>query len=109
MNKKNFIDNLYTKRSNYNDPEQAETAAYLLDTVSHDIYSESQRFIFELIQNADDAAVENSLKADNIIIACCNHDTLHYLQQEGDGAFLSRIEDRGEIVQLESAVIAPDK
>jgi Lon-like ATP-dependent protease len=47
---------------------------------------------------------ENSLKADNIIIACCNHDTLNYLQQEGDGAFLSRIEDRGEIVQLESAV-----
>lgn len=47
---------------------------------------------------------ENALKADNIIIACCNHDTLAYLQQEGDGAFLSRIEDRGEIVQLDSAV-----
>jgi len=47
---------------------------------------------------------ENHLKADNIIVACCNHDTLKYLQEEGDGAFLSRIEDRGEIIQMESAV-----
>ncbi len=47
---------------------------------------------------------ENNLRADNIIIACCNHDTLDYLQSEGDGSFLSRIEDKGEIVQMESAV-----
>lgn len=47
---------------------------------------------------------ENHLKADNIIVACCNHDTLCFLQEEGDGAFLSRIEDKGEIIQLESAV-----
>lgn len=47
---------------------------------------------------------ENGLAADNIIIACCNHDTLQHLQQEGDGAFLSRIEDKGEIVQMESSV-----
>jgi Lon-like ATP-dependent protease len=47
---------------------------------------------------------ENYLKADNIIVACCNHDTLAYLQEEGDGAFLSRIEDKGEIIQMESAV-----
>lgn len=47
---------------------------------------------------------ENHLKADNIIIACCNHDTLKHLQEEGDGAFLSRIEDKGEIIQMESAV-----
>jgi Lon-like ATP-dependent protease len=47
---------------------------------------------------------ENKLKADNIIIACCNHDTLRHLQEEGDGAFLSRIEDKGEIIQMESAV-----
>jgi Lon-like ATP-dependent protease len=47
---------------------------------------------------------ENHLKADNIIVACCNHDTLAYLQEEGDGAFLSRIEDKGEIIHMESAV-----
>jgi len=48
---------------------------------------------------------ENHLKADNIIVACCNHDTLAYLQEEGDGAFLSRIEDKGEIIHMESAVV----
>jgi Lon-like ATP-dependent protease len=47
---------------------------------------------------------ENALRADNLIIACCNYDTVEYLRQEGDGAFLSRIEDKGEIVQMESAV-----
>lgn len=48
---------------------------------------------------------ENFIKADNIIIACCNHDTLEFLQNEGDGAFLSRIEDKGEIIQLENSVL----
>jgi Lon-like ATP-dependent protease len=47
---------------------------------------------------------ENCLKAENIIVACCNHDTLAYLQDEGDGAFLSRIEDKGEVIHMESAV-----
>ena len=47
---------------------------------------------------------ENPLRADNIIIACCNHDTIQRLREEGDGAFLSRIEDKGEIVYMESAV-----
>ncbi len=47
---------------------------------------------------------ENYLKADNIIISCCNHDTLRHLREEGEGAFLSRIEDKGEIIQMESAV-----
>jgi Lon-like ATP-dependent protease len=52
---------------------------------------------------------ENHLKADNIIVACCNHDTLSYLQEEGDGAFLSRIEDKGEIIQMENAVPENEK
>ncbi len=47
---------------------------------------------------------ENPLRANNIIIACCNHDTLSFLQSEGDGAFLSRIEDKGEVIQMESSV-----
>ncbi len=44
------------------------------------------------------------LRAENIFIACCNHDTLTHLKQEGDGAFLSRIEDKGEVIEMESAV-----
>lgn len=47
---------------------------------------------------------ENHLTADNIIIACCNHDTLMHLQEEGEGAFLSRIEDKGEIIEMETSV-----
>ena len=54
--KKHVIEDLFRKRSEFKDPDQAETMSNLLDTVSSDIYSESQRFVFELIQNADDAA-----------------------------------------------------
>lgn len=60
MSKKDFIDSLYKRRSIFTDPDQAEMLANLLDTVSSDIYSEGQRFIFELIQNADDAALIDS-------------------------------------------------
>ena len=59
MSKKDFIDKLYKKRSTFSDPDQAEMISNALDTVSSDIYSESQRFLFELIQNADDAASGN--------------------------------------------------
>lgn len=59
-NKKDIIDDLFRKRSEFNDPDQAETMSNLLDTVSSDIYSESQRFVFELIQNADDAAKDTN-------------------------------------------------
>ncbi len=59
MNKKNIVENLFERRSDYKDPDQAETASNLLDTISSDIYSESQRFVFELIQNADDAAIDD--------------------------------------------------
>ncbi|MDY6823631.1 MAG: S16 family serine protease [Thermodesulfobacteriota bacterium] len=68
---------------------------------------QSRRFILEGTQNSGSGAAdrsENPLRADNIIIACCNHDTLDYLRNEGEGAFLSRIEDRGEIIHMESAV-----
>jgi len=56
MDKKEFIDQLFIKRSKYLDPDQSEMTANLLETVSRDIYSESVRFVFELIQNADDSA-----------------------------------------------------
>ena len=47
---------------------------------------------------------EDPLRAENIFIACCNHDTLTFLRQEGDGAFLSRIEDKGEVIEMENAI-----
>jgi Lon-like ATP-dependent protease len=68
---------------------------------------QNKEYILEGGKNTGSGAAdrsENELKADNIIIACCNHDTLMHLQEEGDGAFLSRIEDKGEIIQMEAAV-----
>jgi hypothetical protein len=59
MSQQDFIKKLFDKRSDYKDPEQAEMAANLLDAISTDIYSENIRFVFELIQNADDSAFES--------------------------------------------------
>lgn len=59
MDKKILIDSLNQATSSYNNKEQAQMAAELLKTVASDIYSESQRFVFELIQNADDSAENN--------------------------------------------------
>jgi len=69
---------------------------------------QKKEYVLEGGKNTGSGAADRSedpLKAENMIIACCNHDTLAYLQEEGDGAFLSRIEDKGEIVQMESAVV----
>ena len=69
---------------------------------------QNKRYILEGGKSTGSGAAdrsENHLKAENIIVACCNHDTLAYLQDEGDGAFLSRIEDKGEIIHMESAVL----
>ena len=68
---------------------------------------QNKKYILEGGKDGGSGAADRSetpLRADNLIVACCNHDTLAYLQQEGDGAFLSRIEDKGEIVHMESAV-----
>jgi Lon-like ATP-dependent protease len=68
---------------------------------------QNKQYILEGGRNTGSGAAdrsENHLKAENIIVACCNHDTLQHLQQEGEGAFLSRIEDKGEIIRMESAV-----
>ncbi|UCG06547.1 MAG: ATP-binding protein [Desulfobacterales bacterium] len=78
--------------------------AYMSDLLE---IMQNKRYILEGGRNTGSGAAdrsENFLKADNIIVACCNHDTLNYLQEEGEGAFLSRIEDKGEIIQMESAV-----
>lgn len=69
---------------------------------------QNKEYILEGGKNTGSGAAdraENPLKAENIIIACCNHDTLAFLQKEGDGAFLSRIEDKGEIIQMDSSVL----
>jgi hypothetical protein len=56
-----FINALSEARANYNNPEQAITTSNLCDTISRDINTDSQRFVYELLQNADDASNEEAL------------------------------------------------
>ena len=59
MTEKTFIENLSQKIANYNTPEQAISQANSCDSLSNDIYTDSKRFIYELLQNADDASSES--------------------------------------------------
>lgn len=59
MSQEAFIGNLTRKNSDYNNPELAITTANLCNTISKDINTDSQRFIYELLQNADDASNQN--------------------------------------------------
>ncbi|MDI9357361.1 MAG: hypothetical protein QM528_00260 [Phycisphaerales bacterium] len=52
MEPKKIIDELSQNRVDYNNPEQAITTANLCDTISRDINTDSQRFVYELLQNA---------------------------------------------------------
>lgn len=58
--KSNFISNLQKKRCNYNHPDQATSQANSLILLSSGIYTEEERFVFELLQNAVDAHNEES-------------------------------------------------
>ncbi len=50
-----FISDLYKKKSDYNNPDQATTQEQSLIQLSSGIYTEEERFVFELFQNAVDA------------------------------------------------------
>ena len=56
----NFISNLQRKRCNYNHPDQATSQANSLILLSSGIYTEEERFVFELLQNAVDAHNDTS-------------------------------------------------
>ena len=62
-----FISDLYKKKSDYNNPDQATTQEQSLIQLSSGIYTEEERFIFELFQNAVDA-FDNSTDCLNVKI-----------------------------------------
>lgn len=66
-----FISDLYKKKSDYNNPDQATTQEQSLIQLSSGIYTEEERFVFELFQNAVDA-FENSAGCLNVKIAIRN-------------------------------------
>lgn len=60
--KNNFIESLKFRTSNYADPYQAMNQYNSLIQLSSGIYTEEERFIYELLQNADDAAKGSKLR-----------------------------------------------
>lgn len=50
-----FIENLLIRKSRYLNPEQPQTLYQALLQLSSGIYAEEERFVYELLQNADDA------------------------------------------------------
>ncbi len=53
------IKELSLKNTDYKYPEQAINQAESLKSLSSDLYTDNIRFIYELIQNADDAQAKN--------------------------------------------------
>lgn len=43
------------KNTNYAEPEHATNLVASLNSLSSDLYTDSKRFIYELLQNADDS------------------------------------------------------
>lgn len=51
------INNIFKENTNYTNPSQAVNQAASLDALSKDLYADSKRFIYELLQNADDSSI----------------------------------------------------
>ena len=54
-----YVEELSSKNTDYRYPEQAINQAESLKSLSSDLYTDNLRFIYELIQNADDAQASN--------------------------------------------------
>lgn len=55
---KEIIDRIYKRTTEYSHPSQATTIANSLELLSSGIYTEEERFVFELLQNAVDSCDE---------------------------------------------------
>lgn len=56
MNLQEVVNSLFNENTNYSTPDQATNQASSLVSLSTDLYTDSKRFIYELLQNADDSA-----------------------------------------------------
>lgn len=61
MNIQGIIQEIYEANTNYSLPDQAINQAESLKSLSSDLYTDSKRFIYELLQNADDSSVNGQL------------------------------------------------
>ncbi len=51
-----IIQRLFAQNSDYSNPGQATNQARSLNSLSRDLYTDHTRFVYELLQNADDSA-----------------------------------------------------
>lgn len=56
MKLKEIINGLFDDNTNYKNPGQATNQASSLTSLSTDLYTDSRRFVYELLQNADDSS-----------------------------------------------------
>ncbi|MDR6761910.1 hypothetical protein J2Y38_002119 [Flavobacterium sp. 2755] len=64
MSLKNDVESIFKKNIGYAEPEHAVNQAESLKSLSADLYTDSKRFIYELLQNADDSSISGeSVKA----------------------------------------------
>jgi len=61
MSLKKDIEKIFLENTDYANPGQAVNQASSLNALSGDLYTDSTRFIYELLQNADDSAVDGKL------------------------------------------------
>lgn len=57
---KNVIERIYQRTTEYSHPSQTTTTVNALDLFSSGIYTEEEKFIFELLQNAVDSFIHTS-------------------------------------------------
>lgn len=87
----NFIGDLQKKRSNYNYADQARTQAESLKQLSAGIYTEEERFVYELLQNAVDAFVDTKESTLNVKIEiknsvlCFMHNGAQFSERDIEG------------------------
>lgn len=55
MSLRKDVEKIYSDNTNYKNPSQAVNQASSLNALSSDLYTDSKRFIYELLQNADDS------------------------------------------------------
>lgn len=59
MSLKIEIEKIFSQNTNYSEAIQAVNQASSLNSLSADLYTDSKRFIYELLQNADDSSQNN--------------------------------------------------
>ncbi|MFI3326436.1 MAG: caspase family protein [Clostridia bacterium] len=60
MSLKSYVDKLFKDNTDYANAMQAVNQADSIDALSKDLYTDADRFIYELLQNADDSSVGNN-------------------------------------------------